>query len=241
MEGRAKNRGRRSVVSIRMIQRLRAAGGIIALSITADAQEPRRIPVENGANLEFVHVVPKTVTYNGRQALRLVETRDAPAGNAIALLPDLDFKDGTIEVEVAGRPADGSVDTARGFVGIAFRSAAHGTAFDCFYIRPTNGRADDQLRRNHSTQYVSEPDFPWQRLRSETPGVYESYVDLEAGAWTRLQIEVSGAHARLFVNGAAQPALVVNDLKRGVTSGQIGLWIGVGTEAHFRNLQIITR
>jgi hypothetical protein len=26
-------------------------------------------------------------------------------------------------------------------------------------------RADDQLQRNHSTQYVSQPDFTWQRLR----------------------------------------------------------------------------
>ena len=39
------------------------------------------------------------------------------------------------------------------------------------------------------------------------------------------------------MNGAAQPALIVNDLKRGATSGQIGLWIGAGTEAYFRNLE----
>ena len=221
-----------------MIQRLFAACGVVALSMHADAVAPRRIAVENGANLEFVHVVPKTVTYNGRRALRLVETPDATDGNAIALLNDLAFQDGTIEIEVAGRPAEGSAAGARGFVGIAFRSAAHGASYDCFYIRPTNGRADDQLRRNHSTQYVSEPEFPWQRLRAETPGLYESYVDLETGAWTHLKIEVSGVRARLFVNGAAQPALVVNDLKRGATSGQIGLWIGAGTEAYFRNLQI---
>ena len=46
--------------------------------------------------------------------------------------------------------------------------------------------------------------------------------------------------ARLFVNRAAQPALIVNDLKRGVTSGAIGLWIGAGTEAYFRNLNVTT-
>jgi hypothetical protein len=44
-------------------------------------------------------------------------------------------------------------------------------------LRPTNGRADDQVRRNHSTQYISYPDFPWYRLREETPGMYESYSD----------------------------------------------------------------
>ena len=50
----------------------------------------------------------------------------------------------------------------------------------------------------------------------------------------------TGVRARLYVNGAAQPALIVNDLKRGVTTGAIGLWIGPGTEAYFRNLRITT-
>src|SRR4029077_12971038 len=97
---------------------------------------------------------------------------------------------------------------------------------------------DDHLRRNRTTHYVSQLDFPWQRLRAEAPGVYESYVDLQTGAWTHLRIDVSGPRARLFVNGAAQPGLVVNDLKRGTASGQLGLWIGPDTEAYFRSLQI---
>ena len=67
-------------------------------------------------------------------------------------------------------------------MGIAFRVEAQGTRYECFYLRFTNGRPDDQLQRNHSTQYVSEPDFRWQRLRKENPGVYESYVDIEPGA-----------------------------------------------------------
>jgi hypothetical protein len=42
----------------------------------------------------------------------------------------------------------------------------------------------------------------------ETPGKYESYVDLEAGKWTRIRIEVQGASARdLFVHGQSQPTL----------------------------------
>ena len=200
----------------------------------------RTFAVENGTGLEAVHVVPQTVTYLGKKALRLVEAPSARNGEAVALLSDVSFADGTIEVDVAGKPASGATEGARGFVGVAFRSTPHGAAFDCFYIRPTNGRADDQLRRNHATQYTSEPDFPWQKLRAEAPGVYESYADLETGAWTHLKIEVSGVRAQLFVNGAAQPALIVKDLKRGATQGQVGLWIGSETEAYFRNLQITT-
>ena len=65
-------------------------------------------------------------------------------------------------------------------------------------------------------------------------------MDLETGAWTHVRIDVSGVRARLFVNGATQPTLIVNDLKRGVTSGAIGLWIGPGTEAYFRELRVTT-
>ena len=38
-------------------------------------------------------------------------------------------------------------------------------------------------------------------------------MDLEPGVWTKYKIEVEGRKARLYVNGAAQPCLIVNDLK----------------------------
>ena len=72
-----------------------------------------------------------------------------------------------------------------------------------------------------------------------SPGRYESYVDLVPGEWTHLRIEVSGATARLYVNNAAQPALIVNDLKRGADAhGTVGLFVGNGTDGHFRNLTV---
>jgi len=214
---------------------------LIALTLSlAAAGSARHIAIENNQGLELVRVVAKSVDYKGQKALQLIGVSDESDGDQVALVKDLDFKDGTIEVDLAGLPAPGASNTARGFVGVAFRAAPHATAIDCFYLRPTNGRADDQLRRNHATQYISHPGYPWERLRSETPGVYESYVDLETGAWTHVKIAVSGVRARLFVNGAAQPALIVNDIKRGVTSGAVGLWIGSGTEAYFRNLRITT-
>src|SRR5262252_8300812 len=185
-------------------------------------------------------VEARPVTYLGRKAVRLTEGDAEPqiTTEAIALLPEPRFQDGTIDVEVAGRPRPGAAEGARGFVGIAFRSAADASSFECIYLRPTNGRADDQLRRNHSTQYISYPEYDFARFRKEAPGVYESYVDLETGAWTHVRIQIAGTKALLFVSGSPQPVLVVNDLRHGVSSGQVGLWIGNGTEAFFSSIRI---
>lgn len=190
--------------------------------------------------LEAVHAKTELATYRGRKALRLVPVPQAENGDdtMLAILKASDFKDGVIEAEIAGSPRPGAPSDARGFVGIAFRVQPGASHYECFYIRPTNGRAGDQLRRNHSTQYVSFPDYPWFRLRKEEPGVYESYVDVESGAWTKLKIVVTAVQARLYVNGAEQSALIVNDLKLGVTHGQVALWADSTTDAYFSNVRI---
>src|SRR5204863_1478930 len=118
-----------------------------------------------------------------------------------AVVRDVMFRDGTIEVDLAGQPAAGAGTGARGFIGMAFRLQADGH-YEYIYLRPTNGRAGDQVRRNHSTQYSSYPDFDFDRSRREAPGKYESYVDLEPGVWTKYKIEVEGRKARLYVHGA---------------------------------------
>ena len=191
------------------------------------------------SELELHHVEAEMVTYRGRRAVRLVEQEEpTPSDHALAILAGSAFKDGVIETEIAGAPRPDAPQDMRGFVGLAFRVQPQGSRFECFYLRPTNGRADDQLRRNHATQYISHPEYPWFRLREETPGVYESYTDLVPGAWTKIRIVVAGLRAQLHVNGAEQPCLVVNDLKLGETQGQIALWIGAGTEAYFSTVVV---
>ena len=193
--------------------------------------------------LEALNIKAEVAEYRGRRAVRLIHRDDYKAASnsaeeSLAILDGTDFKDGTIEAEVVGIPAADAPADARGFIGIAFRVAKHGEKFECFYLRPTNGRADDQLRRNHSLQYISYPDYPWHKLRAEHPGMYESYTDLEAGAWTKIRIEVAGTRAMLYVNDARQPSLVVNDLKLGHSRGQVALWTTVETDAYFSNLRI---
>jgi hypothetical protein len=180
---------------------------------------------ESPSALELINLQAKCVSYRGKSALRLVEKDMISDEESIAIIPDSNFNDGVIEIEVAGSPRADAPAEMRGFVGIAFRVGPHtlagtrGERFEYLFIRPSNGRADDQLRRNHSTQYCSHPEYPWFRLREENPGVYESYTDLVVGEWTKIKIIVSGVRAQLFVNGADQPCLIVNDLKLGETQG----------------------
>ena len=142
------------------------------------------------------------------------------------------------------------VTGARGFIGIAFRMQTDGK-YEYIYLRPTNGRADDQVRRNHSTQYSSHPDFDFAKSRAEAPEKYESYVDIEPGVWTKVRIEIDGRKARLYVHGSGgqgprdgesdQPCLIVNDVKLDPREGGVALWVGPGTEGYFANLKITKR
>ena len=207
--------------------------------LTATAMAGQSFSLENIDGLKAHKVVAAPAVHKGQKCVRVIEPTGATGTeDPILILPLRDFENGTIEAEISGEPASSAGQGARGFVGIAFRIADDPTKYDAFYLRPTNGRADDQVRRNHSTQYISHPAWTWNRLRQEEPKKYESYVDLVPGEWTRVRIEVEGVKARLYVHGNAQPTLIVNDMKQGVSKGQVGLWIGPGTIGHFRNIKV---
>ena len=213
------------------------------LSIVAartPAVQAQTISLDAMDQLKLVNVKAEKVTFKGRKALRVSDPAAVGTSDQeqLVILSKTDFQDGIIEVDLAGEPGPNAGEGARGFVGIAFRVAADASRFECFYLRPTNGRAEDQVRRNHSAQYISNPGFPWHMLRKEFPGKYETYVDLIAGEWTKVKIEVRGEKARLYVNGVEQPTMLVNDLKQKQSKGAIALWIGSGTVAHFSNVRI---
>jgi hypothetical protein len=69
-----------------------------------------------------------------------------------------------------------------------------------------------------------------------------SFVDVVPAQWTRIVIEVSGSRAELSVDEAAQPVLIVTDLKRGAQArGTVGFYVDNGTDGHLCNLRITPR
>ena len=213
---------------------------LVALTILTEARQspPKQYPLEATTGLRMKDLVAQPATLQGKKGVRITSS----GVEQVAVIEGQEFDNGIIEAEIAGAPGPGSGEGARGFVGIAFRVSPDAQTFDAFYLRPTNGRADDQERRNHATQYISHPDWPWARLRKETPSRYESYVDLVPDVWTKVKIDVQGVSARLYVHDQEQPTLVVNDVKTGAQGkGGVGLWVGAGTVAHFRALRVQRR
>jgi hypothetical protein len=173
------------------------------------------------------------VDIKGKHAVQLSEAM----GMGVVWLDTYDFADGTIEADILGRsqPVQGS------FVGIALR-VVDGQTHDAVYFRPFNFRATDSTRHAHAVQYVSDPQWTWQRLRSERPGLYEKPIvpEPDGDEWFHVRIEVARPRIQVFVNHAATPSLVVDELSTR-THGPIGVWVGEGSGGYFANLRVQKR
>ena len=220
------------------IRNVRIAGWLFALLPSCTTLlHADNIALTDLSRLQLSNTRAEVTSYRGRLGLKLIEEPAHP-GEMLAILRGHPFHDGTIDIDVAGALSATAAETDRGFIGVAFRMQSDNRHYECIYIRPTNGRAQDQLRRNHSTEYESLPDWPWYRLRKQSPGVYESYADMVAGLWIHMKIVVDGAKASLYLGRASQPCLLINDLKLGDARGAIALWGGSGTVGYFANLTI---
>jgi len=213
---------------------------ILSAALTLASVPVAAAPLIDLSRVELQNANVQQTAYKGKPALRITEKEATgpSGGGALATLTGLAFRDGVIDVDVAGLPIKNAAGFARGFIGVKFRIQPDGNHFEQIYLRPENGRSPDQVRRNHSVQYVAGPGWTWERLRAEEPSKYEAYTDLRVGEWTHMRIVVQGRNASLYVDHAAQPCLVVQDMKNGESEGVIGLWIGPEAEGYFSNLKV---
>jgi hypothetical protein len=214
-----------------------AAAVLAASALHAETPAPvQSFPLRDTTGLIASKATTEAVTYLGRPSVRVTVSGEDGAG--LVFLPGTDFQDGTIEADVALKPTTPPGVPYPGFYGIAFRARPDASRYELFYLRPGNSDAPDQAKRNHSVQYDSEPGFGWYRLRREWPSAYESNADLAMEAWTKVRIEVAGRAAKLFLDGAAKPILVVEGLKGEDLHGAVALWGYTNEEAYFSNVRI---
>jgi hypothetical protein len=168
----------------------------------------------------------------GKKGIRF--ERAIGVGGAMAWLPKSNFADGTIELDLRGEDV-----RQRSFLGIAFRiTTGAELSYDVVWFRPFNFKSNEAIRRTHGVQYASYPNFPWDTLRKEKPGVYENAVNLvpDPAGWFHAKIELNHGKVRVYVNDTTTPCLVVDELVHR-KAGAIGLWVGADSGGDFANLK----
>ena len=190
--------------------------------------EPNLTSVPDGKDVKISNRTVIAIAKEGRPAIRF----DEQAGNGLALWPEVGFSDGSIDFDVRGKDV-----VQQSFVGVAFHGL--GEAYEAVYFRPFNFRVSDPVRQNHAVQYVSNPAYDWERLRNEHPEKYEKPVvpAPDPSGWFHARIVVAYPKVSVFVNDAAEPSLVVEELSDR-KDGWFGLWVGNGSGGEFANLRI---
>ena len=158
---------------------------------------------------------------------------DARPTIGVAWLENFEFGDGTIEFDVRGKDV-----LQRSFVGVGFHGVDENT-FDAIYFRPFNFRSDDKLRRQHAVQYISHPEFTWQKLRAEHPEQYEKPVQPvpDPNGWFHVRVVIAYPNVSVFVNDADEPSLVVEQLSKR-KKGWLGFYVSNDSGGDFANLKI---
>ena len=88
-------------------------------------------------------------------------------------------------------------------------------------------------------QYIAPPDFDWPRLRKEFPEEFENPVDasIVPTDWVRLRVVVDASKREIYVGPGTNVTLEVRKLGQ-LDGGQVGVWVGNGSERDFANLVV---
>jgi hypothetical protein len=187
---------------------------------------------ERSYDLQLLLKENKLITY-GQKVVPITDGgKKGISQTGVAWLKDVNFSEGTIEVDLRGKDV-----MQRSFIGIVFHGVDTVT-HDVIYFRPFNFLSSDPVRKIHAVQYVAHPDFPWDRLREEKNGIYEKAVTPAPSPkdWFHAKIVVKGNEINVFVNNSTTPSLTVNKLNSR-SNGKIGLW-NEGLDGDFANLVI---
>jgi hypothetical protein len=165
--------------------------------------------------------------------VRLKPHGDPAVGSNIglALLQNVTFSEGTLEIDLRG-----AGQQRASFLGLVF-GVADAKTFEAVYFRPFRFVDDDPDARSHAVQYVAWPEYTWEKLRKDKPGVYETAIQPvpDPAGWFHARIDVTKEKVSVSIDGSARPCLMVDRLGR--REGAVGLWVD-SMPGDFRNLRI---
>lgn len=192
-------------------------------------------------NFTASHVLCELVEFQGEQVVRVEkhEKLEMFDEDTFVLINNVKIQNGAIQATVRSRLLPNAPDFARGFIGLVFRVNDNNSEFESYYVRPTNGRHPDPVRRAHGSQYFAYPGYTFSYFREHKLDGFEAPVDIDIDEWITIRIEFLGEKAKFFVNDLVEPVLIIDSLKHGnrIAKG-IGLYVDTGTEGFFKDLII---
>ncbi len=178
-----------------MMKSVALFAAVLALGAGIAAAEENAVGFDSP---RWVKVNAEVVDHLGRKSL---------VGNAY--LPDANFENGVIEVDVA-------VTGERSYPGIAFRAFTQ-KDYEQVYIRPHRGGLYPD-----AVQYAPKVNgiASWQLCNGRGSTAIATFAESQ---WMHFRLEVRGTQARLFIDDMTTPVLAVDRLRNGVKRGGIGV------------------
>ncbi|KGF05119.1 hypothetical protein [Anaerococcus lactolyticus] len=195
----------------------------------------------NNFDIKAVNTGVSIVKIDNEEVLRVVKSEKINKfdENTIAKITNINMRNGEIRLKMLSKLLENAPDFARGFIGIAFRVNEQSSKFESFYLRPTNGRHPDKLRRSHGCQYFSYPGYTFEYFREFNIPNTEAEADIGLNEWIDLKAVIYGEKASFFVNDFSKPVLEIKNLIHGAkASGNLGLFVDIGTEGFFKDIEI---
>lgn len=91
------------------------------ITVCDGQQKENKFPLKDTTHLIANNVTTSPSVFNGKKSLQVVDAQtESNSELKLVTIPNSDFRDGVIEVELAGRPMKQASEGARGFVGLHF-------------------------------------------------------------------------------------------------------------------------
>ena len=99
------------------------------------SSEKKIFHLDTSEGLELINVIAEVVNHKDKTGIQITKIDDKFSGETLVIIPETNFKNGIITVELTGEPAPDADPQMRGFVGLAFRvNPTNYSNYECFSL-----------------------------------------------------------------------------------------------------------